>query len=288
MAEIDNQPNQISNFKLKFSYWYISHKLQLKKVLAGFLIVISVGLFSYSIYSASLTLFVYDQEYRDMISAMSMPLIDYQYFHQKNKPFSLQLGSFEVISANDGRYDFLVKINNFNDKWIAESAVIQLFDGSRLVATKSTFIYPGQDKFVIFFGKTDVSPSTALVKISDVKWRRYLEFDNFASARLNFEVSDIKFNSAGKLNTPGVLPVSNLSFKIKNNTAYSYWQVGVYMILMTGNGIGGANYFAIDQFRAGEERKVEMNWYEPLPPIYEVKIIPEVDIFDAGSYMPAE
>lgn len=57
------------------------------------------------------------------------------------------------------------------------------------------------------------------------------------------------------------------------------------MILLGGQGVGGINYLALDQFRSGETRTVEMRWLTPLPTISDFVIVPEVDILNANSYM---
>ena len=279
------QPHQISDFKLKFSYWYVSNKLLLRRILVVFLILLNVGLFSYSIYSAVMTLFVYDQDYREAIEAMAVNSIDYQYFHEKNKPQDLEILGVDAVEGNENQYDFVVKISNANEKWVAREAVVQLIGGGEVAAEKTTFIYPGETKYVVFFSQEGVDPGSAQIRIYKVDWRRYSDFAELSRSRLNFEVSDIEFKSARDSGIERTLPVSLLTFKIKNNTAYDYWQIGIYMILMSGQKVGGANYLSLSKFLSGEIRDVEMRWYESLPSIYNIQILPEVDILDQSSYI---
>ena len=84
----------------------------------------------------------------------------------------------------------------------------------------------------------------------------------------------------------GELPVSTLNFKITNGSAYSYWQVGVYMVLLGPGNVAGANYIALDQFLSGQTREIEMRWYEVLSSVNKVEILPEINVLDSGVYMP--
>ncbi len=288
MFKIAGQPDQISDFKLKASYWYITHKLQLRRALVVFLIVLSAGFFSYSIYKATSILLIQDKDFNQAISSLSSNLIDYEYFHQKNKPLDLQILDFDVIEGTENRKDFVVHLNNPNEKWVAQNALVQLISGGEVVEAKNTFIYPGESKYLVFFNQENASLVTSQIRIATVDWQRQMNFTELASQRLNFAVSEVEFKSAFDSGVRGKLPVSILSFKIKNATAYSYYQLGIYMILLSTQKVGGANYLALDQFRSGEERTVEMRWYESLPAIYKIEIIPEVDILNQASYMPAE
>ena len=101
-------------------------------------------------------------------------------------------------------------------------------------------------------------------------------------------ISEIQFQPASLINKRGEAPVNTLNFKLANNSAYSYWQVGGYMILINGNGVVATNYLLVDQLKAGEIRDVSVNWAQSLPPVSTYLIEPEVDILNSSAYMPVE
>ena len=210
------------------------------------------------------------------------------YFHEKNKPQDLEILGLDVIQGTENQYDFVVKIFNGNEKWVVRSAVAQLVNNNEVIAEKNFLVYPSEVKYVIFFNQAEANPNSSQIRIAKVGWRHYLKFADFAASRLDFEISEIEFKSPRDLNLGGKLPVSLLTFKIKNNTPYDYWQVGLYMVLLSSQKVGGANYLALEKFLSGQTRPVEMRWYESLPPVYEIEIIPEVDILNSASYMPPQ
>lgn len=288
MFNINGQPNKVSNFQLKLSYWYITHKLQLRKGLIILLIILSFIFYSYSVYKALMILVVEDKGFRQDLNYLSADLINYSYFRQINKPQNLQISGFSALPGREGRYDFVAKIKNPNPNFVARRVLIQLIAGSEVTAEKTAFLYPGEEKYVAIFGQ-EVTPNTKpVLKIASVNWWRVHKFEEFSLPRLKFEISEIEFKSARESGIRGELPVSTLNFKIKNNSAYSYWQVGISMVLLGAGQVAGANYLALDQFVSGETRDIEMRWYESLPAIVKVEILPEVDILNPDSYMPVE
>jgi len=288
MPEPNNQPSKITNFQLKFNYWYVTHKLQLRKGLIVFLILLSFGFYTYSIYKAVVILFIDDENLKRELNYLSADSINYSYFHQVNQPKDLEILSFDSLSGRENRYDFVAKIKNPNPQWFAANVSFQLIAGGEILAEKNSFVYPGEEKYIAVFGQELDSFGSPTLKISNISWRRVHQFSDYAPPRLNFKTSGIEFKSAQDSGIRGELPVSTLNFKITNSTAYSYWQVGVFMVLLSGEDPIAANYLSLDQFRSGETRNVEMRWYESLPSVQQIEILPEVDIFSPASYMPVE
>jgi len=279
-------PNQITDFKLEASYWYVTHKLLLKKILIIFLIVLSLILYSFSLYRLLLILVVQDPILKQNLNQLPNDLVDYEYFRQVNRASPLEILDFAALASDSGRNDFAAKIRNPNDNFFAYQVKLDLISGAEIIDQKTVFILPGEEKYLAFFGveNRDVSPT---LKISEVNWRRVRGFAEFASDRFKFQTSEIKFENLDS-QTRGNLPVSALKFKITNQSAYNFWQVGVFMVLFSGDQIVGANYLALDQFKSGETRAVEMRWPESFYNVSRVEILPEVNILDSSVYMPVE
>lgn len=288
MTLATGNPNQVSGWKIKLSYWYVSHKIQLRQAGIVLLMLTSILLYGYSIYKALMILVVEDKNFRQDLNVLSLNLIDYSYFRQANKPLDIQILSFDALGGKEGRYDFIASVQNPNEEWVAAEVDFQLISGTSVVAEKSSFIYPEETKYLAFFGEEVSAGFTPVIKINRIKWRRFNDFKEFGESRLRFEVSDIEFKPASSSGIRGDLPVSTLSFKIKNNTAFSYWHVGLYMALVNGNRPTAANFIKLDQFYSGESRTVDIRWYESLSSAGQVQVLPEVDILDAASYMPVE
>ncbi|MFA6321921.1 MAG: hypothetical protein WCX71_00385 [Candidatus Buchananbacteria bacterium] len=286
MATPNTQPpGQISHWQLKVSYWYINHKLQLKKVLVGVLIAFCVILYSYSIYRLVVIL-INDQAQQADLANLPNNLIDYSYFRQTQKPQDLQILSSNALKDGEGKYDFIFKVKNPNNNFVALNVTYQLLVNDQILAEKTGYVYAGEEKYLGIFGQEIADAAGASVRIVKVDWSRFNNFSVYGSQRLKFKVSDINFKAAGESGVKGDLPVSILNFKILNDSAYGYWHVGVYMILLNGTSPVGANYISLDNLLSKETREVEMRWYESLPAVSSVEIYPEADIISSESFMP--
>lgn len=284
----NKQPKEAEDFKLKVSYWYVTHKLRLRQALVVFLILLNVGLFGYALAYGSYLFFIDTPRYLKMFSTLSNDLIDYDYFRRVDQPRQLQIGVFHALRGADNTTDFVVSLVNDNQDWVATKVDVQLVGGGGIIEQKLTFVYPGEEKYVVFFNQEAVDVNAANIRLFDTQWHRFQNFSDFSQTRLDFATSNIEFRPVTRSGLRGELPISTLDFTITNNTAFSYWRVGLYMILLTGNSIGGANFLAIDQLKSGQSQDVSVRWYQSLPPVSSVLIVPEVDILDANSYMPIE
>lgn len=282
------QPSQITSFQLKFSYWYVIHKFQLRKILIVFLIVLNLGFYGYAIYRAVVILIIQNQTYQQDLNSLSANLVDYSYFREANKPQGLEILSFDSLGGRDDRYDFVAQISNQNSDWVAADVLLQLIVNNQVVAEKRSFILPNEDKYLGFFGQEMTGLSDPTISVAEVKWQRFHRFDEFKEPRLNFTLADMEFKSAQESGIRGDLPVSTLNFKITNNTGFNYWRVGIYMVLLSGPQVVGANFTSLDQFLSRETRNIEMRFYESLPEVTDIKILPEVNILDPAVYMPVK
>jgi len=285
--EINSQP-PVSDFKLKASYWYVTHKVQLKKISIVSLVLLNVIFYSYIVFRSSVMFFIEQPNYLKMLNSLSTNLVDYSYFRTTNQPASLRIASFGALPNGVDGVDYVVNLENSNENWIVRQAEVQLIDNGKVVDKKQIFIYPGQAKYLVFFNEKQANQNSTSIALTNIKWQRTENFVEFSAPRLNFVISEIQFQPASLINKRGEAPVNTLNFKLANNSAYSYWQVGVYMILINGNGVVATNYLLVDQLKAGEIRDVSVNWAQSLPPVSTYLIEPEVDILNSSAYMPVE
>lgn len=275
--------------QLKFATWYVEHKMLLKKILIGFLIALSVVFWGYGLYGLINYYFIEAPRFSRTLRELSRS-VDYSVIRARLEPKSLELGTVSIISAGKDEYDLVVKIFNSNPVWRVEFSYNFIVDGKDLPSKKG-FVLPGEEKFLLDLGvESKIKPRQANLEISDLAWRRIdaHEIQNYASfrdERLNFVFEEVKF-------LPAVIrdkiATSRVSFNVRNATAYSYWDVGFYIFLYRGTSLAGVNYITLEEFVSGQTRPVEVSWFEPLASVTQVKIIPEVNIFDPRVYMPVD
>jgi hypothetical protein len=286
---IQDPPTDFTEGQLQFAGWYVYHKILLKKILIGFLILLSVIFWGYGLYGLVNYYFIEGPAFNAAINSLTKS-INYSTINTAIQPKNLLFGTTTIFSSGAGRYDFAAQVSNQNSNWRAEFTYDFLVDGVAR-PERNSFILPGDQKYLFDLGVDEANkPHQVLLEVKNLAWRRINPHDipDYAAwrdARLNFVVQNVKFSPAA---IQGAISISRASFDVTNNSAFSFWDVGFAIFLYRGSSIAAVNYITLEEFRSGQNRPVEVSWFEPLSSITQVKVVPEVDIFNPSVFMPVE
>ncbi|MEK7653374.1 MAG: hypothetical protein AAB358_02765 [Patescibacteria group bacterium] len=269
---------ELTDRQLKFSYWYVSHKIVLRRWLAGFLIAISAGMFFYVIWQLVFYFIGFRQD-REWLARILTSDQNIGADLENLKPQPIQISNPEIFKGAGERDDFLVSVINPNKDWLA-TFDYQFADPAAGGLIAKGFILPGEEKYL--FGSAQSDAGVAF-QISNQKWQKIKNYETLYNNHFRFSITDDEF-------TPAVSPSepSRLSFKLANNSAYNYWEVGVLALLMNGGNIETANQIVLNDFKSGETRDVEINWNMNLPRINSFEVIPEVNFLDPNNIKKPE
>lgn len=279
-------PNRdLTGRELKFGYWYVKHKLLFKRIAIGIFIAFDLALIVYGAYGFINHFFIEGPQVRQSISKMPENLIETGSFRFKTRPENIRVLDSKVISGAEGKYDFLARVSNPNPEWLIYFDYEFVYAGGR-TETKSSFVLPLEDRMITSLGiKSDQKIISANLRIIDIEWEKVdkhdiSDFNQFYKEHFNFDTENVKI-----LTTQiSGLPVTRVNFDITNNSAYSYWEIGVHVILYRGNRIAGINYIALEDFLSEQTRSVEVRWFEKISNV-KIEIEPEVNILNPDVYM---
>ncbi|OGL73810.1 hypothetical protein A3D72_02700 [Candidatus Uhrbacteria bacterium RIFCSPHIGHO2_02_FULL_57_19] len=278
--------NQLTEDQLKFGYWFVTHKPQLKRVLVIFLIVINSLIWLFVLYRLTRLYLIDYNRHRAMVRQASQNLINPEVLEAR-RPRSLDLKQAVVLDAGSGRYDLSAVIFNPNREWYATFSY--LFRGEAVTTPlRQSYILPGQEKIIseLAFG-SEARLRGVRLEIKEIEWKRVdrhqvADTTQFVADRTNFVVSDAVFTPPDPAVKDGP---SKATFSITNATAYGYWAMDVTVVLYRGSAIAGVNRVQLAGLESGERRQAEVTWFEKLPNITKVEVRPEVNIFDESVYM---
>ena len=285
----ENPPTDFTESQLKVASWYVSHKILLKKIFIGFLISLCAIFWGFGLYGLINYYFIEGPSFNLAMRELSRG-IDYSAINSALQPKGVEIGATTIFSSGKGRYDFVGKIFNSSANWRAEFTYDFLVDGVAR-PEKNGFVLPGEEKYIFDLGvSAEAKPRSATLEIKNLKWKRIdaHEIPDYAAwqgDRLNFPVTDLKFTPAAVGEN---IPISRASFIARNATAFGFWDVGFAIFLYRGSSVASVNYVTLEEFRSGQNRPVEVSWFETLPSITQVKVVPEVNIFDPRVFMPVD
>jgi hypothetical protein len=281
---------QLSEKELKWGYWWVTHKLQLKKLLTLVLAVIAFLLVSYASYGFADWFFGSGVRERAAIAQMANTPTGYPAIHSLIAPQPLNIENPIVLVSGSDSYDLVSRVTNRNADWRAELDWHFEAAGQATGLTRHTVVLPGDNVWLVQLGvKSKSRPVSVGVAVDKRQWRRLdkhqvqPDYASWAGERLDVEVSDVEFTPAQPTDP---LSISRATFQVANKTGYGYWRVSFFVTLWDGGSLVGVNYVTASQLRAGETRTMDASWFTALPRVTRVEVSPEIDIFDQGNYMP--
>lgn len=285
MPGSQNPQFDISNSKLKFGLWFVTHKILLKKILIGTLIGLNAIFYVFSIYKLINILIINRTNYQETLTGLTQPTIDYQYWREAQKPSDLVISSLKILPSSSGRIDVIASITNPNQQFAVKEINYNFTSGDKILATGKTYVWPGEQKYLIGFGIPNADVGSINLEIAGLSWQRFSNFSEILSDKYNFQVQDIKLTNQEIFETGEASKFSQTEFTIFNNTAYDFWEAGFLVLLKSNDEIIGANFTKLDSFKSLEKRKININW----PIIYgnatAISVIPEVNILDENIFM---
>ena len=200
---------------------------------------------------------------------------------------AISFGEPQIFAGGLGKYDLLVKADNQNsDFWVE---LQYRFVGEGLDGDyKKGFLLPSESKYIADLGvEQSFRPRNIRFEYKDLKYHKVnphqiSDYEKWKSERLNFTISNKKFEANAIKDKKNI---SSLAFKTTNDSAYGNWSVGFYGLLYKGGQLVSINYIGAENFKAGEARDLQMQFYEGLPTITKYDIIPEVNIFNENAYI---
>ncbi|MEK7068116.1 MAG: hypothetical protein AAB956_03915 [Patescibacteria group bacterium] len=276
-----------TNWQLDFGLWWVQHRVLLRRVLAGLIIVISAPLWAYSLYNWTDYLYqgiLADKQLADnLVNTGGIP----HSLVVSRGPANLTLGSANILSSSGASYDLASLVYNPNSNWYIAFDYSFIIGGDK-TAAQPEFILPQEKKYLVAFLQTGAR-SAAAVALDNIRWQRiaageFRDVPQLIKEHTDISVSDIRLASAS---SGGGLPLNLVSFQARNNSPYNYWEADFYLLAQTGSNIIGINKYRLEKFYSGETRTVNIQW-----PAYlggaPITVTPSVNIFDRDNYIPFE
>src|SRR3989338_8406270 len=209
---IDN----VSEGQLKFGYWLVTHKNQLKDWLKYFLIGLNSLLWLLVFYNLTVYLIGLPQD-RQIVESIASQAVDFQGFMARNKTQPLQVSDVQLIYTGNNRYDFVVPVANPNLTRGMVKLVYQFTAGSYVTPTATAVLLPAEHNYLTSLA--NVSPTrlnNASLKIISQTWERLWNKVNYprpvAVVSETAILNDVKFSRLA------------VDFKVKNASFNNFWE----------------------------------------------------------------
>lgn len=275
---------ELTNKHLKIGELYVTHKILLRKVLIGLLGTWTLITVSIGIVVASEYLFSGLWNDRDARIEQTRLFSDYSRMRAAYTAQELTFGNVRVLPSAPGRYDFVMPVQNQNERYIAEVIYHYTYSGGR-TSTSSMVVMPGQNQLLPELGVESLSrPGSVEFRVDDINWRRIStravrDVREFIDQRLAFVTENTDVQPAA-----GDAP-ARVTFDLINDTVYSYWSADFFIELKNGGRLLGVVPLSVSELRAGETREVDVRPLMSLLDVTSISLTPRMNIFDPDLYI---
>jgi hypothetical protein len=276
------QIHELSNKQLKLGYWYITHRQRLKKTAVIILGLAAIAIWTVVAFGLVKYLVSLSRD-SGLVAEIAATRVDYESFFARNKPQDLVVLPAEVIYNGDSSYDFWTRVTNPNQNRGVARLSYQFVSGNFITATSSVTILPGQSVYLLSLANlSGTRLASARLNIIETRWQSW-------QAQSVFTENPIITGQPAFYNNLETTR-SWVSFTAKNQSIYNFWEVDFQAILFSGSRVIGVNQLNLERFLAGSEREVEISWFERLPRVTKVEIVPIVDVYNRDNFftLPGE
>ncbi|MFP4514891.1 MAG: hypothetical protein ACLFNO_02700 [Parcubacteria group bacterium] len=280
--------SDISHRELNIGLWIAKNKKNFIIAIIVILIFLSAGFFLYSGYHYAYYLLEGREYDRQLAEDLSRYDDSARQYRLNNPMQTLEINFVQSIETGEDT-DLVSEIYNPNGRYYGRFEYCFVVADEEILCDDD-FIFPLETKHLIALGVDHNRLEEAEIRFSSVSWSRinahkYPDWSKFYSEHLDFETSDIRFRPARQSPLSDKLSLDALEFNIKNNTAYSYWEVPLNIVLYNNSRIVGVYKHSLDKFLSGRQRSVRLVWAGNVIKADEIKISPSLNILDPDIYI---
>ncbi len=270
--------------RANIALWILKNRRNMFIALILFLLIVSIVIYSHFFYNLY-DYIRYSPAEREALREIS--LIEGG-LSPTRLAIPLEKGSPESFFHNN-KYDFVNKVKNPNLNFLVSFRYCFL-SGEEILACSSATLFPEEEKYLtILSTELDSRPVNLNFEVQNINWQRidireYPNWESYYSERMDFIISDIEFESTGpsSLDLSGV---NNLSFNIKNNTPYNYWELPLTIILFDQRKIVGLNRYTVLEFMSLKDRDISLSWIDSIGSVSQVEIQVDLNILSEANYI---
>lgn len=273
----------LSGRKLDIAYWYVTHKIQIKKIISIVLLVVVGLLFFYYVYVLVNNLVLNNDSYKFQVRQLATINPDYAFLRQAKLTQEIKVVEINTYVNRDNQYDIVAEIsNNKPDWWATFSYQFQV--GETLTEKRQSFILPSQTKYITNLA-VENGGGVSNVVFSDIVWQKEINYQELAENRLRLETQNVEFIPSQALGIGDEVNISRVRFDLFNNSAYNYNNVQILIFLRAGAEVVAVNQASSGIIRSAETKEIEVTFFQRLPKITGVDINLEVNILDEDVYL---
>lgn len=265
----------------QWGYWVAKHKAQMKKI--GLWLFIAIVVVIWLIFFFNLGSYFLGRSSAKIAEEDLIKLV--VNFKALKPPESIQIVEKKVLSRGEGRVDVFVHLKNPNEKWLVKKYIYQLSIGGTITSPQTTFLLPGEDKFLIAANVASPTSSVELIT-QNIQWQKIKNLETLQ--KLEFATEELTYSPVFYEETSGYI-FGEVKAVVLNKSVFGFSNVQVVVLVVYNNEIIGVGQTMAQDWGSGEERNFSFGWPKKFPLASELKLLVSTNIFDGNNLiLPGE
>jgi hypothetical protein len=285
MVSFTTGEEKLSTDELKVGYWYVTHRLLIRRIAIMLLALFDAICILISIYIFIDYYIISRPQVLQMHNQMTAPKMNYAYLAEAGAPQGLALNFSQAFRLKSGKYDLVAEVQNINTIWQA-SMLKYHFEAINFSSEPRTdYILPGQTKYLMNLGLTTESAIGDVdLVIDEIKWEKVTDFDKWRDKVFNIQIIEPQFLAPSASGVSDQESVSRVTFKVLNDSAYNYWDVDLKVLMLRNEDLVGVNDVPLHILNSGEEKTIEFLLYDQILIPNKVTVVADVNILDPAVF----
>ncbi|MBI5076868.1 hypothetical protein HZB94_00600 [Candidatus Falkowbacteria bacterium] len=277
--------DNLSDDELKAGYWYVTHRVLLRKIFVFSLAIVSGGLLLYGVWGL-INFYLAESANRQALEAdIAKSKLNYQLLAEINKPLDLQIMKTEIIKGGGGAHDIVTSVVNPNSQWAVESLDYYYLIGDEKTNVKTEYILPGQSKLILYLNYDDgAGISSAQLMMENIKWKKVADFSAWQEKVMQFGFENQVALSSKKSGLSEQEMISTIQFDVLNRSPYSFLEPRFIVLIGKADKIVGVTQTVLPGLSSGERRTETVNLFQSISGGAELQIIPDINILDPSVF----
>ena len=272
--------------QLKWGMWYVRNKILFNRLGIAVLSVFIAATFGFSLWKGGMILY-YDFFQQPAMEAGLTMGINYDVFNQQRLPQQLQIMDVQILPGGVDKNDAVAELANPNEHFIVYFDYYFNFGGQQSPRQKG-FLLPFEIRPIAAMGlDSGWAVGSANLVIENIIWKRVSnhlisDVKSWQDERMIFSISDFVFKQTG---VAGGASSNIISFKLTNNSSYSYKDAVFYIGLYQSGSMVGLMKLPVQDLRSLEVRDVDLRSFVSNLVVNEIKLFPAIDLYDKTAYL---
>ena len=285
----DDVGGDFDNKELVVSLWWTRHKVLLYRVLVFVLLGINVLVWGATL--GKWGIYIYGIGDATSLELMVSRFSNYNNTNIHFSPAPIQSSAATLLPGGVNKYDVVAEVTNPNKNFTVTFGY-RFMVGSTSTVPEEMTLLAGETNLAASLGIPEemTTGGSVVLQMENIRWKRVdnhkiQDAVSWQNERLNFSINNSIFQNSQSADG---LNVNRIAFNLKNESAYSYKQPSFLVGLYNAQTLVGVLPLQTGFFKSMEEKPIELRSFSTNLDVAEVKIFPQINVYDETVYLPPD